>query len=166
MSVGYNSTKFGTITSLSQLLGKFKNAVALNGNPTEANAALNGVMMANLAEGGTAGNIADGVNFFHKLKAAGQLRRRCRPPRRPSRPGPPRSCSTGTTSTPQRLSASRPRPGRCTSRPTPTLGGFYYQAINKSAPHPAAARLWEEYLFSQAADGGQNLWLAGRRPAV
>ena len=33
-----------------------------------------------------------------------------------------------------------------------TLGGFYYQAINKHAPHPAAARLWEEYLFSQTAD--------------
>ena len=31
-----------------------------------------------------------------------------------------------------------------------TLGGFYYQAINKDAPHPAAARLWEEFLFSQA----------------
>ena len=72
MSVGYNSAKFGTITSLSQLLGsKFKSAVALNGNPTEANAALNGVMMANLAEGGSASSIADGVNFFHKLKTAG-----------------------------------------------------------------------------------------------
>ena len=36
MSIGYNSAKFGTITSVSQLLGsKFKNAVALNGNPTE-----------------------------------------------------------------------------------------------------------------------------------
>src|SRR5258708_31472398 len=34
MSVGYNSARFGTITSMSQLLGpKFKNAVALNGNP-------------------------------------------------------------------------------------------------------------------------------------
>ena len=41
------------------------------------------------------------------------------------------------------------------------LGGYYAQAINKSAPHPAAARLWEEYLYSQATDGGQNLWLAG-----
>ena len=73
MAVGY-STKFGTITSLNQLLGpKFKGAVALNGNPTSANAALNGVMMANLAEGGTASNIADGVNFFAKLKAAGNF---------------------------------------------------------------------------------------------
>ena len=45
------------------------------------------------------------------------------------------------------------------------LGGYYNQAINKQAPHPAAARLWEEFLYSQAATGGQNLWLAGRRPA-
>ena len=38
------------------------------------------------------------------------------------------------------------------------LGGYYAQAINKDAPHPAAARLWEEYLYS---DEGQNLWLKG-----
>ena len=69
MAIGYSS-KFGTITSMSQLLQpKFKNAVALNGNPTAANAALNGVMMANLVEGGTASNISKGVNFFHDLKA-------------------------------------------------------------------------------------------------
>jgi putative spermidine/putrescine transport system substrate-binding protein len=43
-----------------------------------------------------------------------------------------------------------------------TIGGFYAQAISKYAPHPAAARLWEEYLYS--ADG-QNQWLkAGMRP--
>src|SRR5207237_7357499 len=38
------------------------------------------------------------------------------------------------------------------------LGGYYAQAINKQAPHPAAARLWMEYLYS---DEGQNLWLKG-----
>ena len=38
------------------------------------------------------------------------------------------------------------------------IGGYYSQAINKQAPHPAAARLWEEYLYS---DEGQNLWLKG-----
>jgi len=41
------------------------------------------------------------------------------------------------------------------------LGGYYAQAINKNAPHPAAARLWEEFLYSQSATGGQNLWLQG-----
>ena len=38
------------------------------------------------------------------------------------------------------------------------LGGYYAQAVSKDAPHPAAARLWEEYLYS---DEGQNLWLKG-----
>jgi putative spermidine/putrescine transport system substrate-binding protein len=41
------------------------------------------------------------------------------------------------------------------------IGGYYAQAINKQAPHPAAARLWEEFLYSQDASGGQNLWLEG-----
>jgi putative spermidine/putrescine transport system substrate-binding protein len=45
--------------------------------------------------------------------------------------------------------------------PHAILGGYYAQAINKEAPHPAAARLWEEFLYSQAATGGQNLWLKG-----
>ncbi len=41
---------------------------------------------------------------------------------------------------------------------------YYAQAINKNAPHPAAARLWEEYLFST---DGQNLRLAGyARPVL
>jgi putative spermidine/putrescine transport system substrate-binding protein len=32
------------------------------------------------------------------------------------------------------------------------------QAISKDAPHPAAARLFQEFLYS---DQGQNLWLKG-----
>jgi ABC-type Fe3+ transport system substrate-binding protein len=35
---------------------------------------------------------------------------------------------------------------------------YYDQAISATAPHPAAARLWEEYLYSTT---GQNLWLGG-----
>jgi putative spermidine/putrescine transport system substrate-binding protein len=38
------------------------------------------------------------------------------------------------------------------------VGGYYYQAISKDAPHPAAARLWEEFLYS---DQGQIIWLKG-----
>ena len=38
------------------------------------------------------------------------------------------------------------------------FGSYYSQAISKFAPHPAAARLWEEFLYS---DEGQNLWLKG-----
>ena len=35
---------------------------------------------------------------------------------------------------------------------------MYKRQINADAPHPAAARLWQEYLYS---DAGQNLWLKG-----
>jgi putative spermidine/putrescine transport system substrate-binding protein len=38
------------------------------------------------------------------------------------------------------------------------VGAYYVQAINKEGPHPAAARLWQEFLFS---DEGQNIWLRG-----
>src|SRR5205085_910514 len=37
-------------------------------------------------------------------------------------------------------------------------GQFYCQAVSATAPHPNAARLWEEFLFS---DQGQLLWLKG-----
>jgi putative spermidine/putrescine transport system substrate-binding protein len=160
MSIGYDSTKFGTITSVNQLLGpKFKSAVALNGNPTLANAALNGVMMVNLAVGGTAGSIAKGVNFFHQLKQAGNF---------VPVMATPATIKAGTT--PVVLNwdylntASVVGQGANWKVFVPSnavLGGYYSQAINKGAPHPAAARLWEEFLYSQAASGGQNLWLAG-----
>ena len=67
-----------------------------------------------------------------------------------------RSSSTGTTSTRPRPPSCRP--GRSSSRTTRCRAGYYYQAINADAPHPAAARLWQEFLYS---DEGQNLWLAG-----
>jgi putative spermidine/putrescine transport system substrate-binding protein len=158
MAIGYEA-KFGTITSLSQLLSpKFKGAVALNGNPTSANAALNGVMLANLAEGGTPSDISKGVAFFHQLKQVGNFN--------------PIS-ATGATikagSTPVvfdwdylNLASYVGVPGWKVFVPSGVaLGGYYAQAINKNAPHPAAARLWEEFLYSQASDGGQNLWLQG-----
>ncbi len=73
MSIGYDSSKY-TVTSVSDLLQPaFKSAVALNGDPTEANAALNGVMMASLANGGSLSNIGPGVTFFKQLNADGNF---------------------------------------------------------------------------------------------
>jgi putative spermidine/putrescine transport system substrate-binding protein len=160
MSIGYNSAKFGTITSVTQLLNpKFHSAVALNGNPTQANAALNGVMMANLAVGGTADSISKGVSFFHQLKQAGNFV-----------PVQATNATIKAGTTPVVINwdylntASVVGQGANWKVFVPSnalLGGYYAQAINKNAPHPAAARLWEEYLYSQTASGGQNLWLVG-----
>jgi putative spermidine/putrescine transport system substrate-binding protein len=144
---------------MSQLLGpKFKGAVALNGDPTSANAGLNGVMLANLVQGGTASDISKGVAWFHQLKQAGNFNP-------VSATGA--TIKAGTTpvvfnwdylNLPSYVGVSNWK----VFIPTNTaLGGYYTQAINKNAPHPAAARLWEEFLYSQATDGGQNLWLQG-----
>jgi putative spermidine/putrescine transport system substrate-binding protein len=158
MAIGYSS-KFGTITSLNQLLGpKFKGAVALNGDPTSANAGLNGVMLANLLSGGTASDISKGVAWFHQLKQAGNFSP-------VSATGA--TIKAGTTpvvfnwdylNLPSYVGVSN---WKVFVPQGVALGGYYTQAINKQAPHPAAARLWEEFLYSQAASGGQNLWIAG-----
>jgi putative spermidine/putrescine transport system substrate-binding protein len=159
MAIGYDSAKFGTISSVNDLMDpKFKNAIALNGNPTQANAALNGVMMVNLAVGGSLDDISKGVDFFHQLKQAGNFV-----------PVQATSATVKAGTTPVVIDwdylnlthGSDVSTWKVLVPSDATLGGYYNQAINKEAPHPAAARLWEEFLFSQDANGGQNLWLAG-----
>jgi putative spermidine/putrescine transport system substrate-binding protein len=156
MSIGYDSSKVPTITSVQDLLKPaFKGKVALNGDPTKANAALNGVMMTSLANGGSLDDISKGVDFFHQLKQAGNF--------------VPVQATTATVkngTTPvvldwDYLSATHGKDVPAWKVFVPNnavLGGYYAQAINKDAPHPAAARLWEEYLYSVE---GQNLWLKG-----
>lgn len=174
MSVGYNP-KFGTITSLNQLLEpKFRHAVALTASPASAlglglngvmltDPALNAVMMAGLAQGGHSAGIAAGVAWFRKLKTTGNLS---------SVTATAATIKAGTTPVVfnwdylNQPAATGVRGWKTFIPPGVTLGGYYAQAINKNAPHPAAARLWEEYLYSQAKNGGQNQFLqAGARPA-
>jgi putative spermidine/putrescine transport system substrate-binding protein len=156
MSIGYDSAKVPAITSLQDLMGSgFRGKVALNGDPTKANAALNGVMMTSIANGGSADDISKGVDFFHQLKVKGNF-----------------SSVSATTATVKNgstpvvfdwdyLSAAHGVAIPTWKVFTPSsaiLGDYYNQAVNKQAPHPAAARLWMEYLYS---DEGQNLWLKG-----
>jgi putative spermidine/putrescine transport system substrate-binding protein len=156
MSIGYDSAKVPAVSSLQDLLGPgFKGKVALNGDPTKANAALNGVMMASLANGGSADDISKGVDFFHQLNVKKNFT--------------PVQATTATVKQGQTpvvfdwdyLSASHGTDVPTWKIFTPSnaiLGDYYNAAINKNAPHPAAARLWEEYVFS---DVGQNFWLQG-----
>jgi len=156
MSIGYDSAKVPAPTTVADLLKPaYKGKVALNGDPTKANAALNGVMMASIAQGGSVSDISKGVDFFKQLKAAGNFI--------------PVQASTATVkngTTPVVFDWDYLNAGAVKNVPTwkvvvppnAVLGGYYAQAINKDAPHPAAARLWEEFLFS---DEGQNLYLGG-----
>ncbi|MGN6677454.1 MAG: ABC transporter substrate-binding protein [Streptosporangiaceae bacterium] len=162
MSIGYNSARFGKLTSIRQLLGaRFARAVALDGNPAQARAALYGVMMANLAVGGTPASIASGVTFFRKLRAAGNFV--------PVQATTPLTIEAGSTPVVfnwdylnTATTVGQPKKSwKVFIPPGAAVGVFNAQAINKDAPHPAAARLWEEFLYSQSMRGGQNLWLEG-----
>ena len=68
---------------------EYKGKVALNGDPTQAGAAYSGVMMVALSQGGSVDDVAPGVEFFRKLKEAGNFLP-VDPPQRPSSPVRPR----------------------------------------------------------------------------
>ncbi|GAA0580737.1 extracellular solute-binding protein [Paractinoplanes ferrugineus] len=156
MSIGYDSAKVPAPTSVADLLKlDYKGKVALNGDPTQAGAAFGGVQMAAIADGGTADDITKGVGFFGDLKKAGNFL-----------PIDPTAATIESGQTPvvfdwDYLNVAEAAKLKTWKTFIPTgavLGSYYVQAISKDAPHPAAARLWEEFLYS---DEGQNLWLKG-----
>jgi putative spermidine/putrescine transport system substrate-binding protein len=156
MSIGYDSKKVPEVKSVADLLGPgFKGKVALNGDPTQAGAAFNGVVMASVANGGSADDIQPGIDFFAKVKQAGNFL-----PTDPS----PTTIESGQTPVvidwdyTNAVETSKVPSWKVVVPSNAQIGGYYYQAINKDAKHPAAARLWEEYLYS---DEGQNLFLGG-----
>ncbi|MCC9708843.1 extracellular solute-binding protein [Streptomyces sp. MNU76] len=144
---------------------KYKGQVALNGNPTKSGSAFGGVWAASLASGGSFDDIQPGLDFFAKLKKNGNYTPVESTPATVEKGETPISIdwdylnagyadefkSKGVD-----WKVAVPEDGK--------FSQYYSQAINKDAPHPATARLWQEYLYSAE---GQNLWLAGyARPAL
>jgi putative spermidine/putrescine transport system substrate-binding protein len=160
MAVGYNQDVTGPLTSLKDLTNpKLKGLVALNGDPTAANSPLQAVEMASLANGGSLNDISYGVTYFGTLHQAGTFS---------SAKASANLITAGTIGVVFDWSynqlgyaAAGKKAGLTWKTFTPpgvNLTSYYNQAINKDAPHPAAARLWEEYLYTAQA---QNLWMKG-----
>jgi putative spermidine/putrescine transport system substrate-binding protein len=157
MSIGYDASRVPAPKTVADLLKPaYKGKVALNGNPTRTGSGFSGVVMTALNLGGTPDDISKGVSFFRALKAAGNFL-----------PVDPTGATIESGQTPVVLDwdylnvATAKKVAadwRTVVPPGAAIGGYYVQAVNRQAPHPAAARLWEEYLFS---DEGQNLWLRG-----
>ncbi|WP_048550884.1 ABC transporter substrate-binding protein [Nostocoides japonicum] len=156
MSIGYNTAKVPAVTSVDDLTKPaYKGKVALNGDPTKAGAAFAGVQMVSVSQGGTVGDISKGVDFFKTLKKDGNFI-----------PVDPTPATIQSGQTPVVIDWDYTNAALTPKLPTwkvlvpsnAVVAGYYFQAISKDAPHPAAARLWQEYLFS---DEGQNLYLKG-----
>ena len=137
---------------------EYKNKVAMNGSPLTSGSAIAGVFAAALANGGSLSNVSPGIDYFAALKKVGQLHPRPDDARRRSRPARRRSRSTGTTTTSPTGRSSRRRSGRSTSRPTASTAATTARRSTPTAPHPYAARLWQEFIYS---DQGQILYLKG-----
>jgi putative spermidine/putrescine transport system substrate-binding protein len=139
---------------------EYAGQVALAGDPRASNQAILGVLAAGLGKGAASGEAAGkaGLDYFAELNKAGNF--------------VPVIAKAGTIAqgaTPIAIAwdynalawqdelAGNP-PVEIVIPKTGVLAGVYVQGISAYAPHPNAAKLWMEYLYS---DEGQNLWLKG-----
>ncbi|MFH0179941.1 ABC transporter substrate-binding protein [Streptomyces cacaoi] len=167
ISIGCDAKRVKTCpTTFADLLKpRYKGQVALNGNPTKSGSAFGGVYAASLASGGSFDDIQPGLDFFAELKKNGNYT-----------PVESTPATVEKGETPISIDWDYLNAGYADEFKSkgvdwkvsvPSDGQFsqyYSQAINKDAPHPAVARLWQEYLYSAE---GQNLWLKGyARPAL
>jgi putative spermidine/putrescine transport system substrate-binding protein len=165
MSIGCNTSLVPACPTTFADLGKpeYAGKVAINGDPTQAAAGFAAVWAAALANGGSLDDITPGIDFFGELAKNGNLLKI------DPTPATIQSGQTPIVLDWDYLNVTETDKNRANFEwavavPADGLFAQYYaQAINKNAPHPAAARLWQEFLFS---DEGQNLWLAGKARPV
>ncbi len=142
------------------LKDEYKGKVALAGDPRTSSQAILAVFAAGLSRGGSLDNAQAGLDFFKELNAKGNLLA-----------GIATAATVASGDTPITIrwtynalssrDASAASGGPRIEVVVPTsgrFGGVYVQGISKFAPHKNAAKLWEEFLYS---DEGQNIWLKG-----
>lgn len=140
------------------LSGNYKNMVGIDGDPRQATDAFMAVYTAALATSGSLDNVQPGIDYFAQLKKNGNFT-------------VARSSLANITkgevaigimwdylglgfrdqlSGKTNIKVVIPSDG--------SIAGPYVSIVNKTAPHPYAARLWIEYIFS---DEGQLFYLTG-----
>lgn len=137
---------------------KYNGQVALSGDPRASNQAIQSVYAAALANGGSLDDAQPGLDYFAQLNSAGNL--------------VPLIANNGLVATGEvavritwdynalaAIDTFEGNPNATVVVPaTGRFAGVYVQAISAYAPHPNAAKLWMEFLYS---DEGQLLWMEG-----
>ena len=137
---------------------EYKGQVALAGDPRASAQAQMSVYAAALANGGSLDDVMPGLEFFKKLNEAGNFV-----------PVVAKQATVAKGETPvimrwdyNSLADAASLAGNPTIETVipkdGALAGVYIQGISAYAPHPNAAKLWMEYLYS---DEGQIIWLKG-----
>ncbi len=159
VTIGYNANLVKTPPkSFADLLkSDYKNQVALNGSPLKSGSAIAGVFAAALANGGSLSNVSPGVDWFAKCKSVGNFIPVQTTPQTVASGQTPISIDWDYNN----FAYVKEFPSAAWKVIIPSdgqYGGHYCQAINATAPHPWAARLWQEFIYS---DQGQILYLKG-----
>lgn len=137
---------------------KYKGKIALAGDPRASNQAAQSVFAAALANGGSLDNVQPGLEFFKELNQKGNLLPLI------ADSGPIAKGETPITFQWNYLAAANKDnfagnpPIEIVYPKSVNWGGYYFQGISAYAPHPAAARLWQEFLYS---DEGHLIWMKG-----
>ncbi|HEX5590030.1 MAG TPA: ABC transporter substrate-binding protein [Candidatus Limnocylindrales bacterium] len=139
---------------------EYQSQIALAGDPRTSNQAIQTVFAASLANGGSLDDAQPGLDFFAELNEAGNLL-----------PGIATAATIASGDTPITIrwtynalsnrdtTAASGGPEIAVVVPASgRFAGVYVQGISAYAPHPNAAKLWQEFLYS---DEGQNIWLKG-----
>ena len=165
ISIGCNATKIKVCpTTIKQLDNPaYKGKVALNGDPTSANAAFEAVWAAALANGGSATDIQPGINFFKKLNSEGIFNKTKVFPSTVASGATPivldwDYLNAAEIPTPEGQGTS---PGRSPTRPTAWCPGTTRRrstSTPRTRPQPACGRSTST---ARRPTDGQNGWLAG-----
>ena len=159
VSIGYNKTLISDPPKTFKDLMKpeYKGKVAINGSPLASNSAIAVVLASALANGGSLGDVSAGIDYWAAMKKSGNYIPVQTTPQTVASGQTPISLDWDYNN----LAYVKEFPAANWSFTVPSdgvYGGYYAQAINANAPHPNAARLWEEFLYS---DQGQIIWLKG-----
>jgi putative spermidine/putrescine transport system substrate-binding protein len=165
ISIGCNTSIVAVCPQTFADLAKpeYAGQVALNGDPTQSASAFAGVWAGALANGGSLDDITPGVEFFGRLRASGNLLNVDPTPATIESGQTPIVLDWDYLNVGQAEKVAASFEWAVTVPSDGLFAQYYAQAINANAPHPAAARLWQEFLYS---DRGQNLWLEGRARPV
>ncbi len=137
---------------------EYKGKIALNGDPRTAAASFSGVFAAALANGGSLDDIGPGIDFFADLKKMGNFIPVGVTPANIANGQTPITIDWDYLQTGYGDEFKDKLDWRVQVPGSGVFGNYYVQAINADAPNPFAARLWQEFLYS---DEGQLLWLEG-----
>jgi putative spermidine/putrescine transport system substrate-binding protein len=140
------------------LKADYKNKVALAGDPRVSSQAYNAVWAAGLASGGSLDNAQAGLDFFKQLNAAGNFVPTIAKPGTIDQGATPVTVRWAYNALAHKDAAAGNPEIDVVVPKTGRFLGVYVQAISAYAPHPNAAKLWMEYLYS---DEGQAHWLKG-----